>query len=90
MSHHVAEAYKIKDRGYLREGYFADLVLVDINGSWQSTSENTLYKCNWSPFENSIFNSKLLKTFVNGTQVYDNGKFNEEPKGKRLRFEKYR
>ena len=89
-SHHVAEIYRIENRGYIREGYYADLVLVDLNTSWKSTNENTLYKCGWSPFENKTFKSKVLKTFVNGNLVYNAGLFNEQLKSKRLIFEKYR
>lgn len=90
MSHHVAEIYRIKERGYLREGYYADLVLVDLNNKWKVTSQNLLYKCKWSPFENQSFKSKILKTFVNGNLVYDDGIFNEGKQGKRLRFSKTR
>ena len=90
MSHHVAEIYRIKDRGYIREGYYADLVLVHLNNEWQVTPENILYKCVWSPFENNYFKSKIMKTFVNGSLVYDNGFVNESKNGKRLKFEKQR
>jgi len=90
MSHNVAEIYRIKDRGYIREGYFADLVLLDLNREWKVSPENTLYKCQWSPFNNQIFKSSIKKTFVNGIMVYDNGLFNETNKGQRLRFEKFR
>ncbi len=90
MSHHVAEIYRIKDRGYIREGYYADLVLVDLNNEWLVTPENILYKCVWSPFENNYFKSKIMKTFVNGSLVYDNGFVNESKNGKRLKFEKQR
>ncbi len=90
MSHNVAEIYRIKDRGYIREGYYADLVLVDLNNQWKVSSENILYKCKWSPFENYLFQSKIVKTFVNGNLVYDNGIFNETKKGERLKFEKER
>ncbi len=89
-SHHVAEIYRIKERGYIREGYFADLILIDINKPWQVISANLLYKCEWSPFDNYKFKSKIIKTFVNGELVYDNGIFNETTKGKRLKFEKIR
>lgn len=89
-SHNVAEIYRIPNRGYIREGYYADLVLVDITCGWKATQENTLYKCGWSPFENQVFKSKVLKTFVNGHLVYDNFSFNENVKGQRLRFEKIR
>jgi dihydroorotase len=90
MCHNVAEIYRIKERGYIREGYFADLVLVDLNNSWKVSSDNILYKCKWSPFENQRFQSKIIKTFVNGNLVYDNGIFNETKKGERLKFEKVR
>ena len=89
-SHNVAEIYRMKDRGYIREGYFADLVLVNIYNNWKSTKQNTLYKCGWSPFENYTFKSKVMKTIVNGHLVYDNGVFNEQLKGKRLFFKKNR
>ncbi len=90
MSHHVAEIYRIKDRGYIREGYFADLVLVDLNNPWKVSSDNILYKCKWSPFENQLFQSKIIKTIVNGNLVYENGIFNDSKKGERLKFEKER
>ncbi|MBC7749578.1 MAG: dihydroorotase [Methylotenera sp.] len=90
MSHHVAEIYRIKERGYIREGYFADLVLVDLNNEWTVTPQNILYKCQWSPFENQCFKSRIMKTFVNGQLVYDNGNFNEDNNGKRIKFEKQR
>jgi dihydroorotase len=90
LSHNVAEAYRIIDRGYIREGYFADLVLVDINNSWQVSKENILYKCKWSPFEGESFGSKIITTIVNGKIVYQQGEFNDEHKGKRLLFEKNR
>lgn len=90
MCHNVAEIYKIKERGYLREGYYADLVLVDLSNPWEVKSENILYKCGWSPFESQLFRSKIVKTFVNGNLVYDNGNFNESNKGMRLKFSRIR
>lgn len=90
LSHNVAEAYRIINRGYIREGYFADLVLVDLYNRWKVSKENILYKCKWSPFEGETFESKIITTFVNGKTVYQHGKFNDEHKGKRLLFEKYR
>ena len=90
MSHHVAEIYRIKERGYIREGYFADLVLVDLNQKWQVTRKNILYKCQWTPFENQFFKSKIVKTFVNGNIVYDDGIITEGNQGKRLLFSKIR
>ena len=89
-SHHVAEIYRLKERGYIREGYYADMVMVDINNSWTATKENLLYKCGWSPFENYTFKSKVMRTFVNGNVVYDNGAFNECDNGMRLKFERDR
>ena len=89
-AHNVAEIYKIKDRGYIREGYYADLVLVDINQPWKVTKENILNKCKWSPFEEQIFQSKIVTTIVNGKVVYANGEFNYNPNGMRLKFSKIR
>lgn len=90
MSHHVAEIYRIKERGYIREGYYADLVLVDLNNQWEVRLENILYKCKWSPFENQLFRSKIVKTIVNGNLIYDNGNFLEINKGLRIKFSKIR
>lgn len=86
MCHNVAELFQIEKRGYIREGYYADLVLIDPNSAWTVTKENILYKCGWSPFEGETFQSKIEKTFVNGNLVYDNGKFDESNKGMRLHF----
>ena len=90
MCHHVADAYTIKNRGYIREGYFADLVFIDLNKSWTVNPANILYKCKWSPFENQKFQSTIVKTMINGNVVYDNGIFNEHNKGMRLQFSKFR
>jgi dihydroorotase len=90
MCHHVAEIYRIKERGYIREGYYADLVLVDLNNPWKVSHENILYKCQWSPFENQSFKSKIVKTFVNGSVVYENGIIKNTIVGKRLLFSKFR
>ena len=89
-AHNVAEIYKLKERGYIREGYYADLVLVDLNQSWKVTKENILYKCKWSPFEEQVFQSKIMTTIVNGNIVYTNGVFDYAPKGMRLQFSKIR
>ena len=86
MCHKPAECFEIKDRGYLREGYFADAVLFDVNKKWTVAPENILYKCGWSPFEKYEFTGKVLKTFVNGNLVFDNGEFDERVKGERLAF----
>lgn len=89
-SNHVAEIYRLNKRGYIREGYFADLVLVDLNQNWKVQPNNILYKCNWSPFENYEFKSKIIQTFVNGNLVFNKGKFNEIANGMRLIFSKIR
>lgn len=86
MSHAVADCFQIADRGYIRQGYFADLVIVDLNDSTTVTKENILYKCGWSPFEGQTFPARITHTFVNGHLVYGNGVWNESLKGQRLRF----
>lgn len=87
MSHAVADCFKIVDRGYIREGFFADLVVVDLNNPWTVEKENLLYKCGWSPLEGETFHSKVLQTFVNGHLVFDEGKIDEDYRGKRLAFD---
>ncbi|CAN5919413.1 dihydroorotase [soil metagenome] len=87
MSHAVADLFRIEKRGYIREGYWADLVLVNLNSPWTVAKDNLLYKCGWSPFEGFTFRSKIEKTFVNGNLVYDNGMIDETVKGQRLLFE---
>jgi dihydroorotase len=84
MAHNPAELFGIKDRGYIREGYYADLVLVDPNQPWTVSKDNLLYKCGWSPLEGQTFSHKVVRTFVNGTLVYDNGRFTEDFRGKEL------
>jgi dihydroorotase len=86
MSHAVARCFQIENRGFIREGYFADLVLVDLNNSTTVSKENILYKCGWSPFEGFQFPAAITHTFVNGHLVYENGRFDESNKGSRLRF----
>jgi dihydroorotase len=88
MSHAVADCFQIKERGYIREGYYADLVIVDPEQSTKVTRENILYKCGWSPLENMEFPARITHTFVNGNLVFENGKINESEKGKRLLFER--
>ena len=84
MCHNVAILYRLEKRGFIREGYFADLVLVDLNSTWTVNKENILYKCGWSPLEGQTFDSKITHTFVNGNLIYENGKFNDLIPGKRL------
>lgn len=86
MTHSVADCFQIKDRGYIREGYHADLVLVDLNAETIVESSNIYSKCGWSPFEGHHFGSKVTHTFVSGHLVYENGTFNESKKGERLLF----
>jgi dihydroorotase len=86
MCHNPAKLFKIEKRGYIKEGYYADLVLIDPSSPWTVTKDNILYKCGWSPFEGTTFQSKISRTFVNGYLVYNKGKFKEKLKGKRLLF----
>ncbi|MCF3109094.1 dihydroorotase [Niabella sp. CC-SYL272] len=93
MSHAVADCFQIKDRGYIREGYQADLVIADMNAPFAVKKDNILYKCGWSPFENIDgrgtpfeFPASISHTFVNGNLVYGNGQWNESVKGARLLF----
>jgi dihydroorotase len=87
-AHNVADCFQIEKRGYIREGYFADLVLVDINAKQKVAKENILYKCGWSPFEGEELHGTVKYTFVNGHPVFANGKFDESVKGKRITFER--
>ncbi len=86
MCHAPAICFEVKDRGYLREGYFADMVLFDTTTNWKVDASNILYKCGWSPFDGYEFKGKVSKTFVNGNLVYNNGVFDEKVKGERLEF----
>jgi len=86
MSHAVADCFQIKERGYIREGYFADLVIADLNKPSTVTKENLLYKCGWSPLEGINFTTTITDTFINGRRVYGNGVFDESKKGQRLSF----
>ncbi len=90
MCHAPATLFQIHKRGYIREGYFADLVLVDLSSSHKVQSENIHYKCGWSPFEGETFKSEVITTIVNGHIVYHKGKFDENKKGKRLEFTRTR
>ena len=86
MCHNPAILFDIEKRGFVKEGYYADLVLVDPEKRWTVSKDNTLYKCGWSPFEGKQFNNTITHTFVNGNLMYDNGVFNDEIKGKRITF----
>ncbi len=86
MSHAVADCFTIDRRGYIKEGYFADLVIADTNAETTVNKENILYKCAWSPLEGFEFGAKVTHTFVNGNLIYGNGQWNESVKGMRMKF----
>jgi len=88
MSHNPAKLFDIEKRGYIREGYFADLVLANLNKPWTVTPATNLYKCGWSPFDGHTFESQITHTFVNGHLAYENGKLSMERNAKRLTFER--
>lgn len=88
MSHNPAILFEIEKRGFIKEGYWADLVLVDLDSPWTVSKENILYKCAWSPMEGNTFNAKITTTIVNGNIVYNHGKFDESKKGMRLTFDR--
>lgn len=85
-AHNPAILFQIKDRGYIRKGYKADLVLVDLNAPWTVNSENILYKCGWSPFEGTSFKSRVTHTLINGVIAYENLKFPNRTHGERITF----
>ncbi|WP_298779702.1 dihydroorotase [uncultured Polaribacter sp.] len=86
MSHNPAILFQIEKRGFIKEGFYADLVLIDTNKPQTVAKENILYKCGWSPFEGTTFSSTITHTFVNGNLMYNNGIFNDKIKGKRITF----
>ena len=88
MCHAPATCFQVKERGFIREGYYADLVVVDLNKPWVVEKDNILYHCGWSPFEGETFKSSVVKTFVNGNLVYDGGIFDEQHRGMRLEFDR--
>ena len=88
MCHNPAILFEIEKRGFVKEGYKADLVLVDIEQNYTISKENILYKCGWSPLENETFHSEITHTFVNGNLAYESGKFLEQKFGERLMFER--
>ena len=88
MSHAPADCFRIRERGYIREGYFADLVLADLKDGTTVSKENILYKCGWSPFEGHTFPAKITHTLVNGHVVYENGTVSDLVKGQRLKFDR--
>ncbi len=88
MCHNPAKLFQLKKRGFLREGYFADLVAADLNNPWKVAKENIVYKCGWSPFEGETFRSKITHTFVNGHLAYEQGSFSELKNAQRLTFDR--
>jgi dihydroorotase len=88
MCHNPAILFNIKERGFIRENYKADLCLIDPDNPWKVSPDNILYKCGWSPFEGITFRSKVSRTIVNGTVVYNNGVFDEDYRGQRLMFDR--
>ncbi|MFD2586474.1 dihydroorotase [Croceitalea marina] len=86
MCHNPAKLFDIEKRGYVKEGFFADLVEVDLNSKWEVKKANILYKCGWSPFEGVTFDSKVKRTFINGHLAYENSGFSKEKHAKRLTF----
>lgn len=88
MCHAPADLFRMKERGYLREGYYADLVLVDPGQQTTVTAGNILYKCGWSPFEGVTFRHRVTHTFVNGRPAFRNGTVDPDVRGKRLLFDR--
>ena len=88
MCHNPAKIFKIRNRGFIREGYFADLTIVDTHAPWNVNKDNILYKCGWSPFEGTNFKSRVVHTLVNGKIVYSNGKITQGHYGQRLLFDR--
>ena len=88
MCHNPAICFKVENRGFIREGYFADLVLVNLDKPWGVNKNNILYKCGWSPFEGETFNAQITHTFVNGHIAYEYGDFDETQRGMRLTFDR--
>ena len=88
MCHNPAILFNVKNRGFIREGYQADLTLVDMSKPWTVTKDNIMYKCGWSPFEGHTFRSRVTHTFVNGTLVYERGKIIENKNAQRLEFDR--
>lgn len=88
MAHNPAKLFKIENRGFIKEGYFADLVIINTGLPWTVKKDNILYKCGWSPFEGTTFKSRITHTFVNGQLVFNNGKVKDIHAGERLTFDR--
>mgnify|MGYP002056278693 FL=1 len=88
-SHNVAKRFQVKDRGYIREGYYADLAILDIDKSYTVSEENILYKCGWSPFAGKTFNSSIYMTIVNGHIAFQDNQINQDlPFGMQVEFDR--
>ena len=86
-SHNIAKRFQVKERGYIREGYFADLAILDHDKPYEVSKENILYKCGWSPFEGHSFQSSIFMTIINGNVAFKDGKVNEDlPFGMQIEF----
>ena len=88
MAHNPAILFQIEKRGFIRKGYYADLILVDQHNPWTVTKDNILYKCGWSPFEGTTFKSRITHTILNGSLVYHNAQFSKQNAAMRLTFER--
>lgn len=88
MCHNPSKLFQIEKRGFIKEGYYADLVLVDLNDKWQAGADTNAYKCGWSPFDGYTFTSKISHTFINGHLGYENGNFSTEQNAMRLTFDR--
>jgi dihydroorotase len=88
MSHNPAILFQVSKRGFVREGFYADLVVADLTNPWTVSTENILAKCGWSPFEGKTFNSRITHTFVSGHLAYKEGEFDQNVAGMRLEFDR--
>ena len=88
MCHNPAILFDIGKRGFIQEGFYADLVIFDIKNPWKVSKDNLMYKCNWSPFENKTFKSRILHTLVNGNLVFSKGKIIESAMGMKINFDR--
>ena len=88
MCHNPAILFDISKRGFIKEGFYADLVIFDSKNPWKVSNDNLMYKCNWSPFENKTFKSRILHTLVNGNLVFSNGKIIESAMGMKINFDR--
>jgi dihydroorotase len=88
MAHNPAILFQIEKRGFIKKGYYADLILVDPHNPWTVTKDNILYKCGWSPFEETTFKSRITHTIINGVLVYHNAQFSKQNAAMRLTFDR--